>query len=136
MEKIVVKVEVLGTLEKVWDAFTNPEHIVHWNFAGDDWHCPIATNDLKVGGEFHYQMAAKDGSFGFDFTGIYDVVEPMKHFQYHLADARVILVDFEEINGAIQVTETFDPETENPVEMQQMGWQMILNNFKKHAESI
>lgn len=136
MEKLVVKAEVNAPIDVVWNRFTLPEHIQQWNFAGDDWHCPSATNDLEVGGEFHYMMAAKDGSFSFDFTGIYDVVETHKYIEYHLADARVIQVEFESTENGTIVTEKFDPENQNPLEMQTAGWQMILDRFKAHAESI
>ncbi len=135
-EKIVVEVLVEQPLAKVWETFTDSNHVMQWNHASDDWHCPSATNNLIVGGEFHFMMAAKDGSFEFDFTGIYDEVTVMKGFTYHLSDGRVIHVEFEEADGGTKVTERFDPENENPLEMQQMGWQMILNNFKKYTEGL
>ncbi|MFA9211851.1 MAG: SRPBCC domain-containing protein [Moraxellaceae bacterium] len=125
---------VVGTMEQVWDKWTNPQHITHWNFASDDWCCPRASNDLVVGGKFNTRMESKDGSMGFDFEGVYTAVEPYKQINYVLADERTISVQFEEVAGGIQVTEIVDPETENPVEMQQAGWQSILNNFKRHAE--
>lgn len=136
MEKLVVKAEVNAPIEVVWNSFTNPEHVQQWNFAGDDWHCPSATNDFRVGGEFHYMMAARDGSFSFDFCGIYDSVEPHQSFEYHLADGRVIQVVFESTESGTIVTERFDPENENPLEMQTAGWQMILDRFKAHTESL
>jgi uncharacterized protein YndB with AHSA1/START domain len=125
---------VVGTMEQVWDKWTNPQHITHWNFASDDWCCPRASNDLVVGGKFNTRMESKDGSMGFDFEGVYTAIEPYKQINYVLADERTISVQFEEVAGGIQVTEIVDPETENPVEMQQAGWQAILNNFKRHAE--
>lgn len=125
---------VVGTMEQVWDKWTNPQHITHWNFASDDWCCPRASNDLVVGGNFNTRMESKDGSMGFDFEGVYTAIEPYKQINYVLADERTISVQFEEVAGGIQVTEIVDPETENPVEMQQAGWQAILNNFKRHAE--
>jgi uncharacterized protein YndB with AHSA1/START domain len=125
---------VVGTMEQVWDKWTNPQHITHWNFASDDWCCPRASNDLVVGGKFNTRMESKDGSMGFDFEGVYTAIEPYKQINYVLADERTISVQFEEVAGGIQVTEIVDPETENPVEMQQAGWQAILNTFKRHAE--
>jgi uncharacterized protein YndB with AHSA1/START domain len=125
---------VVGTMEQVWDKWTNPQHIIDWNFASDDWCCPRASNDLVVGGKFNTRMESKDGSMGFDFEGVYTAIEPYKQINYVLADERTISVQFEEVAGGIQVTEIVDPETENPVEMQQAGWQAILNNFKRHAE--
>jgi uncharacterized protein YndB with AHSA1/START domain len=125
---------VVGTMEQVWDSWTNPQHIIHWNFASDDWCCPRATNDLVVGGKFNWRMESKDGTMGFDFEGIFTAIEPFKQIDYVLPDDRTISVQFEEAAGGIQVTEIVDPEHENPVEMQQAGWQAILNNFKRHAE--
>ena len=125
---------VAGAIEQVWDSWTNPQHIIHWNFASDDWCCPSATNDLVVGGKFNWRMESKDGSLGFDFEGMYTAIQPFKQIDYVLADERTISVKFEEVAGGIQVTEIVDPEHENTVEMQQMGWQEILNNFKRHAE--
>jgi uncharacterized protein YndB with AHSA1/START domain len=134
--KITVEVLVNADLQHVWNCFTQPEHIMQWNHAGDDWHCPAAQNDLRVGGSFSYTMAAKDGSFSFDFGGTYTAVNAMNGFDYKLGDERTVQLVFSKEAEGTRVTETFDIENENPAEMQQMGWQMILNNFKKHAESL
>ena len=95
---------------------------------------PTAVNDLRVGGKFSYHMAAKDGSFGFDFEGIYDEVIPEKKIAYTMGDGRKAVVLFEANGNQTTVTETFDAETINSVELQQGGWQAILNNYKAHAE--
>ena len=133
---ITVSIKVNGPLEKIWDHFTNPEHIVHWNFASDDWHSPWAKNDLRVNGKFITRMEAKDGSFGFDFEGIYTEVTLYKGYTYELEDGRKIIVTFKEADGNIIVQEDFDPEAENTHERQQYGWQCILDNFKKYSESV
>lgn len=135
-EKITVQVSINSTLGKVWDAMTLPEHITNWCFASEDWHAPKATNDLRVGGKFMTRMEAKDQSFGFDFEGEYTFLEPHKRYEYILEDKREIAVIFEENEGSIIVTEIFDPENQNPIEMQQQGWQMILGNFKKYVETL
>lgn len=124
------------TLFEVWDYFTNPKHIVNWNFASDDWHCPRATNDLRVGGRFNFNMSSKDGKMGFDFEGLYTNVIENECFEYVLEDNRKIIVTFQETENGIEVVEKFDPEKENSEEMQQTGWQMILNNFKKYIENL
>jgi uncharacterized protein YndB with AHSA1/START domain len=135
MEKIRVETLVNADLKKVWEYFTTPEHVMNWNFASSDWHCPAASNNLVTGGSFSYTMAAKDGSFSFDFAGVYDEVIEKEQFTYSMADGRQVQVIFEEQDGGVLVTEIFDPESENPVEMQQAGWQMILDNFRKYTES-
>ena len=123
------------TIAEVWDYFTNPKHVINWNHAGDDWHCPKAENNLEVGKSFTYTMAAINGEMSFDFTGIYTEIEHLSKISYILADDRKIFVTFKETKEGIEVVEKFDPETENSEELQQTGWQMILDNFKKYIEN-
>lgn len=133
--KITVEATVNAPVAKVWDYWTKPEHITKWCQASDDWHCPKAENDLKVGGNFSTTMAAKDGSFGFDFGGVYDEVKTNELISYTLGDGRKVKITFTSNGNTTHVVETFDAETQNPIEMQQGGWQAILDNFKKHTET-
>ncbi|WP_407495041.1 SRPBCC family protein [Pseudooceanicola sp. MF1-13] len=134
--QITISADVAADPDTVWTAYTSPDHITQWNFASDDWCCPTASNDLRVGGAYSARMEAKDGSFGFDFTAIYDAVDPAKSFTYTMEDGRKVTTTFDPQNDTTRVTTTFDAETQNPVEMQREGWQAILNNFKTHAESL
>jgi uncharacterized protein YndB with AHSA1/START domain len=135
MNKITVTTIVTSDIETVWNCWTNPEHVTKWNFASDDWECVRAGNDLEVGKNFSYTMAAKDGSISFDFAGTYTTIVPQECIEYAMEDGRMVRVEFKVVEGGVEVTETFDPENENPIEMQQEGWQTIFNNFKKHVES-
>ncbi len=132
---ITVATTINASAEKVWAIFTAPEHIIQWNNASDDWHTPAATNDLRVGGTFNYHMAAKDGSFSFDFSGVYDEVELHRKIAYTLGDDRKVNITFSSNGNQTEVVESFEAETENSVELQRGGWQAILNNLKKHVES-
>lgn len=132
---ITIKAEVNAPVEKVWSYWTKPEHITKWNFASDDWHCPSSENDLKVNGKFSATMAAKDGSFSFDFGGVYTEVTEHKKISATLGDERKLEVLFEGQNGKTVVIESFEAEGENSLELQRGGWQTILNNFKKYTES-
>ncbi len=123
-------------LEIVWKVWIRPVHVKKWNNASPDWHTPFAKNNLKVGGKFNYRMEARDGSFGFDFEGVYQKVETEKLIAYVLPDGREVSILFEKQGNGVLVTETFDPEHENSVELQRQGWQAILDNFKRYAESI
>jgi uncharacterized protein YndB with AHSA1/START domain len=131
---ITIESTVKSPVEKVWNYWTSPDHITKWNTASDDWHSPFAQNDLRVGGSFLARMEAKDGSFGFDFGGVYDEVETHKRIAYTMGDGRKVEVDFVAEGNHTKVVETFEAETENSVEMQKSGWQMILDNFKKYTE--
>lgn len=135
MEKITVQTEINAPVEKVWEYWTNPIHIIQWNAASPDWHTPRATNDLRVGGKFSSRMEARDGSMGFDFEGVYSAVEQYKHIAYGLEDGRQIDVLFESTATGTTVTEMFDGETEHPAEQQRAGWQSILDNFKNYVSS-
>ena len=134
-ERISIEQVVARRRSDVWRFFNEPEHIVNWNFASDDWRCPRAENDLRVGGRLCSRMEANDGSFGFDFEAIYDEVNHEAKLAYTMTDGRRAETTFEDLDGGTRVATTFDAEQENPAEMQRAGWQAILDNFKKYAES-
>ncbi len=133
--QITVTATVNADSAMVWDCYTNPIHIVNWNFADPSWHCPTATNDMKIGGTYKARMEAKDGSFGFDFEAVYTKIDMGKSFEYEFG-GRNAKVHFSNKGSQTEVVVTFDPELQNPVEVQQAGWQAILNNFKQYTESV
>ena len=133
-QKITVETIVNAPVEKVWKYWSAPEHIVKWNQASEDWHSPKAENDLRTGGKFNVRMEAKDGSFGFDFGGDYNQVEEHKLIDYTMSDGRSVQVVFTPENDKTRVTETFDAEGTNSVELQRSGWQAIMDSFKKYTE--
>ena len=134
LEKIQVRTSVMADKQKVWDYYTSPEHITQWNFADPSWHCPSASNDMKIGGRYVARMEARDGSFGFDFEAIYTEINILESFIYQFGE-RFAKIEFNNMNNQTEVIITFDPETENPIELQKNGWQAILNNFKIHTET-
>ncbi|MET0637466.1 MAG: SRPBCC family protein [Chitinophagaceae bacterium] len=121
-------------VQKVWEYWSKPEHIVKWNNASDDWHTPSAENDLRVGGKFVSTMAAKDGSASFNFEGNYTEVEEHRVIAYKMADNREVRITFTDDGDSTEIQEIFDAEDTHPVELQQSGWQSILDNFKEYAE--
>ena len=133
---ITVETTVAQPAEKAWKVWTTPDDIVKWNSASDDWHTPKAESDLREGGRFVYRMEAKDGSFGFDFGGTYTKVVLNELLEYKLDDDRTASVAFKQEGNQTRISETFDPESINPIETQQTGWQSILDNFKKYADGM
>lgn len=133
--EITIETTVNAPAEEVWKFWTTPKHITKWNSPSEDWHTPRAENDLRTGGKFLSRMEAKDGSMGFDFSGGYDEVTPHKLIAYTLDDGRKVKTIFLEKNKETHITQTFEAENENPVEMQRDGWQAILDNFKKYVEA-
>jgi uncharacterized protein YndB with AHSA1/START domain len=132
--KITVQATVNVPVEKVWKIWNDPKDIVVWATASPDWHTTRSENDLKNGGTFLSRMEAKDGSFGFDFGGTYDEVRTNELIRYTMGDGRKVSVTFKQEGNSTVITEVFDAENQNPIEMQQGGWQAILDNFKKYAE--
>lgn len=133
--RITVETVVNAPIDKVWRQWSTPSDIMKWNSANEDWHTPHAENDLRAGGKFMSRMEAKDGSFGFDFGGVYDEVEHHKKIAYTMEDGRQVEVVFEEDGQDTIVKETFDAESQNSLELQRSGWQSILDNFKRYVES-
>lgn len=131
---LTVACTVNAPITTVWECWTNPAHITQWCTASPDWHTPRAENDLRVGGRFVTRMEAKDGSMGFDFGGTYDAVRTNEYIEYTMDDSRKAKINFMAEGSSVKVVESFEAENTNPLDMQQFGWQAILDNFKKHTE--
>jgi uncharacterized protein YndB with AHSA1/START domain len=131
---ITVDAAIKAPVDKVWNFWTDPKHIINWNNASDDWFTPKAELDLRPGGRFLERMEARDGSQGFDMTGVFKKVEPRRRIEYLMDDGRRVEISFESKGNETMISESFDPEEENAPEMQRTGWQSILNNFKTYVE--
>ncbi len=133
---ITVQATVNAPVASVWKKWTTPEDIVKWNNASEDWHTTRAENDLRPGGKFSSRMEAKDGSMGFDFYGVYDNIINEELIESTLGDGRKVIVRFYSEGDQTRITETFEAENINSTELQQLGWQAILDNFKKYTEPV
>jgi uncharacterized protein YndB with AHSA1/START domain len=129
-----IEVLVYAPLEQVWEYFTNPAHILKWYKASPDWHTTKVVNDMKVGGIFNYRVATRDSSSELDFTGVYDLVKPLKYFVYTIALQRKVAVFFEDTGKAISITKVFEPENVQAPEIEQQQYQSILHSFKYYIE--
>ena len=134
--RISVIARINAPVEKVWYVMTDPRHIVGWNAASEDWHCPTAENNLTEGGRFVYRMAARDGSMEFDFSGTYDKVIDYQIIEYTLDDERKVTVTFQPDGLYTSINQVFEPETTFPEDLQRDGWQAILDNFKRYVENL
>jgi uncharacterized protein YndB with AHSA1/START domain len=133
---ISIEVNIKAPINIVWDAWNNPEHVVRWNHASEDWHSPSATNQFYVNGKFVYRMEAKDGSFGFDFSGTYLEIHEFRLVVTKLDDNRMVRTEFIESDDNVKVVETFEVEGDNSIELQRQGWLAILTNFKHYVEQL
>ena len=132
---ITVRVLIDSPIDRVWKIWTTPEDIVKWNYASEDWHSPHVYSDLRVGGTFNYRMEARDGSYGFDFKGVYNKVNINELIEYTIDDSRKVKINFSTLDGKTEIVETFEAENVNSFDMQRDGWQAILDNFKKVVEN-
>lgn len=121
-------------MDVVWKCWITPADIIKWNNASEDWHTPDASNDLRKGGKFTYKMEAKNGSVGFDFGGTYGDIIDRQEINYTLEDGRRVRIIFMNVDHKVQIIESFEVEDIHPIEMQQQGWQAILDNFQKYVE--
>ncbi len=133
-KNITVESRIKATIVTVWKCWTSPEDIIKWYSASDDWHTPRAENDLTPGGKFNYRMEARDGSFGFDFTGVYDTIINKELIEYSIGDGRKVKINFTDEGQVTKISESFDAENVNSIDQQMEGWKNILNNFKKYVE--
>lgn len=132
-EKITVEATITAPIEKIWEYWTEAEHITHWAFASDDWYVPRAENDLTIGGRFMTRMEARDRSTGFDFKGVYTAITPYEYIAYTIEDGRKVTTDFVKDGDGYKIIQRFEAENENTIEIQKTGWQAILNNFRKYV---
>ena len=133
--RIRIETIIKAPIERVWECWTNPEHIVNWNFATHEWCCPTAINDLQPGGEFSWRMEAKDGTAGFNFAGTYIHIKENELITYKMPDERGVEIRFSPSGDGVKLAETFDAEAIHSPEQQRTGWQAILDNFKKYVEA-
>lgn len=134
--KVTIETTVNAPLAKVWETWNGPAHIMQWNSASPDWHCPKAETDLRTGGTFSSRMEARDGSMGFDFGGVYDEVRNGEYIAYTMGDGRKVQVSFTSKGDSTHISQTFEAENMHPVDFQKAGWQSIMDNHKKYTESI
>jgi uncharacterized protein YndB with AHSA1/START domain len=133
-ESLIALVLIGKPVTEVWAYWTLPEHIRQWNIPFNDWHCPVAENNLVAGGRFRFQMERKDGREGFDHTGTYTQVIPFEMIAYTLDDNRKTLIEFQQIDHNTIVRERFEPEVGTGTAMQQEFCQSVLNRFKNYVE--
>lgn len=134
--KLTVQATTRADRATAWSAYNTPDDITRWNFASPDWHAPASRVDLREGGTFSSRMEARDGSMGFDFEGTYTEVVPGERLAYRMADGREASVVFTNApGGGTHVEVTFDADAEHGADVQQEGWQSILDNFARHADA-
>jgi uncharacterized protein YndB with AHSA1/START domain len=136
MEPITINITILKPIQKVWDYFYNPKHIVKWNYTTPNWHCPKATIDFREGGSFNYRLEYKDKSFGYNFAGDIVEIKDREYVRSILTDGRTIEVHFKKVDeNTTEIIEVFEPEQQYSREMQRIGYYAILDRFHKYVEN-
>ena len=59
-----------------------------------------------------------------------------EEISYTMGDGRKVDITFIDQGNETKVIEIFDAESTNPIEIQQAGWQAIMDNFKRYTEEF
>jgi uncharacterized protein YndB with AHSA1/START domain len=121
---------------ETWHYYTEAEHVINWNFASEDWHCPAARNDLREGGTFAITMASKDGNMEVELEGTYEEIKPEQHIAYTLENGNKVTVDFKDQDDGTRVDIRFEPDPDEDHDSQRDQWEGILGNFRQYAERM
>ena len=133
-KQIVIKRSFNAPRELVFRCWLEPEQLLHWFRASPDWTTPHARTDARAGGAFDIGFASPDGKNSFDFTGVYDVVEPPARIVFTIGDGRPVTVIFTENNGRTDLSLTLTLESTHSEEQQREGWTAMLENLGLHLE--
>jgi len=120
---IVIERDIDAPRALVFEAWTDPKHLVHWYYATDGWTTPFADVDLRVGGQFRIGFADPDNKYDFVFWGTFTEIAPPSRVAYTMGDDRRVTVDFTEIGrNRTHVRLAFEAENTFPIEQQRDGW--------------
>lgn len=133
--KIITETHIHAPIGVVWQAFNDPNDILHWD-ASDEWFASQASNDLRVGGLLQLRMTAKNGGESFDFTATYTRIEHEKLIEWRADDNLYACVEFIQTGSGVIVRQTFDPEPTPSVDEQRLDWQGVLDSFARHVVTI
>jgi uncharacterized protein YndB with AHSA1/START domain len=132
---LTAETEISAPIAKAWELWNNPQDIKQWNTPGPEWHTTHAENDLRPGGRFLYVMEMKDGSFSFNFQGIYDEVKPYELIRYTLDDGRKSTIAFTD-SSPVKLIENFEPDGNEPLVMQREFCKAVLDKFARYVEGV
>lgn len=113
----------------VFEAWTKPEHLVHWHHAGDGWTTPFAETDPRPGGKLRIGYASPDGKESFVLEATYREIVAPERIVFVIADGRPVTVTLEDSAGKTKLTIELTLETEYPEEVQRGGWTQHVDNL-------
>lgn len=133
--KTPLKAEVLikAPIQKVWELWTDPHHIAKWNTISEKWHTPRVENDFRIGGKLFLRMETLDGKEGFDYKCTYDDIIENEKISHTNTDGRKTTTVFIQTGEGVKLLETFEPEQQTPLDIQQQFCLSILEHFKTYV---
>lgn len=136
-EKELLNVSVLinKSLELVWETWNDENQMHNWLFISADYETKNPKVDLRLGGSFSYSMASKVGDFDFEYRATYTEIELFRKIAFTLVDDRKAEVLFSSEAGRTCLQISFESVVEQDNDVQIIGWQTILTNFKNYLES-
>jgi hypothetical protein len=80
-------------------------------------------------------METLDGKEGFDYKCTYDDIIEHTKITHTNADGRKTTIVFTQTGEDVKIVETFEPEQQTPLDIQQQFCLSILINFKTYVEN-
>lgn len=142
MERLVIERIFNHPVEKVWDAWTNPEAMKQWSFPRGFKHVS-GTLNLVVGGKFSQIMQDPEGKH-WKVVGEYTRIDPKTHLEYshgwednhgnvdHYTNIEILLTSIESGTKMIFTQSNF--LSEESLKGHDDGWNEAFDNLAKALE--
>ncbi len=131
---VVVRKVFKADRDALFRAFSDPEIMRQWFFAGEDWSADV-TSEFKVGGQYRIDMREPDGTTYSHWGEYREIDVPQKivfTWNSPFVENTVVTVEFRKANGGAEVilTHEFLPDEEQR-EGHRSGWNGCLRNLEK-----
>jgi len=125
--------------QAVFDAWTSEEVMRRWWHAKSDWETPVATVDLRIGGDVRVVMRNPETGEEFGGGGKYTEIDPPRRLAFTWfwdndpdSVRQLIELDFEETDGVTLVRFTHsDLWNEQAVRDHEDGWGTCFDNLER-----
>jgi uncharacterized protein YndB with AHSA1/START domain len=135
---LIVRRLIHATPEKLFAAWTRPEHLVHW-WGPQNVTCPAAEIDLRVGGAYRIANRFPDGTDMW-IAGIFELIEPPHRLIYtwnlesQRGSAERVTVCFERVDTSTEVIVTHERIADEAArKSHEHGWAGCLDSLFNYA---
>jgi len=138
---LIVRRLIHATPEKLFAAWTQPQHLVHW-WGPQNVACPAAEIDLRIGGAYRIANRFPDGSVVW-IAGIFELIEPPHRLIYtwklesQTGPAERVTVCFERLETSTEVIVTHERIADEAArKSHEHGWTGCLDSLFRYARQL